>query len=263
MPIPVVCSCSAKLKVGDHLQGKHVKCPKCGALLPVGIANGAVPAAPAPPKPPPTTQTVLEQSPLSDREREVLDEELGPGERLVWAGKADATATFRRGLIVTASTGGGAVFALVMLLLLLFGAPREFRSGFGGIIGLVFGAIILILVGIAAAAPYLNRWRMEKIVYAITTKRALVWNSNWVGKLTLSTYGPADMGGLSLRGVWGGGEGVGNLIFFSRAKNRKVDLQSGVRSLTHYGFLLVPRAAEVEKILRETLLDPYMDKLYE
>jgi hypothetical protein len=101
-------------------------------------------------------------------------------------------------------------------------APKEFRSGFGGVIGLVFGAIILVLVGVTAAAPYLNRWRMGKVVYAVTTRRALAWNSNWAGQLTLCTCGPSDMAGRSLRDVWGGPEGVGNTEDDCRKLHKKL-----------------------------------------
>src|SRR5579871_3506362 len=102
MPIPVICACSAKLKVGDHLEGKHVKCPKCGALIQVGGAEGGPAAAPAPA---PTSEAVLQRSPLSDAEREAVEGELKEDERLVWAGKPDARAAFLRGLIVTVGAG--------------------------------------------------------------------------------------------------------------------------------------------------------------
>lgn len=47
MPIPVQCSgCQTRLNAPDTAAGKHVKCPSCQALIPVG---GAAPAAPSPP----------------------------------------------------------------------------------------------------------------------------------------------------------------------------------------------------------------------
>src|SRR5829696_855722 len=89
MPIPIICPCSARIKAGDHLQGKHVKCPKCGGSLAVGGANGVHGAAPViaakAEAPLPTTVQVLRDSGLEAEERERLEAELDIGEGLLWA----------------------------------------------------------------------------------------------------------------------------------------------------------------------------------
>src|SRR5438270_745782 len=92
MPIPVVCTCAAKLKVGDHLKGKHIKCPKCGSLIAVGGPNGRTPA-PAPAAKPkadlPSPHEVLEQSNLSPQERQGRGGRRQPDLRLVRQGEED------------------------------------------------------------------------------------------------------------------------------------------------------------------------------
>jgi hypothetical protein len=257
MPIPVICSCSAKLKVGDHLKGKHIKCPKCGALIPVGGPEGAPPAAPAPA---PTSEAVLQQSPLSDAERDAVEGELEKDERLVWAGKPDARGSFLRGLVVTIGLGVLALFVLGAVIALA--VAGGFKGTEGTIVAVVLTLVFLAAVAAAAAAPFLNRWRMGKCFYAFTTKRALAWNCDWAGKVALNVYGPGDLANLKRSVLGGGADGVADLVFGMKAKTRKT-AQGTVKTFSRYGFFVVARAAEVEKLLRETLVDPFMDKLYE
>jgi hypothetical protein len=258
MPIPIICSCSAKLKVADHLRGQHIQCPKCGTVHPVGAANGA--PAPAPALPPKTTEAVLQQSPLSDPERDALESELDRGERLVWAGKPDARTAFLRGWLLTGGLGFAAVVVLVILIVV---ATTVGLKGSGGVItAVLLGVFFLGLIGLGVAAPYLNRWRMGKTFYAFTTKRALAWDCGWVGKVALNVYEPADMATLSRQNLTRGDDGVGNLIFGVKVQTKKTR-EGTVRRYRRYGFFLVPRAAEVEKMLREVLVDPFLDKLYE
>src|SRR5436190_503197 len=35
MPIPLSCHCGRNLNIADHHAGKRIKCPSCGAALPV------------------------------------------------------------------------------------------------------------------------------------------------------------------------------------------------------------------------------------
>ncbi len=274
MPIPIICSCSAKLKVGDHLKGKQIKCPTCGALIPVGVAEGGgegfQPAGSeegrlktCPTKAPAaqTTEPVLQQSPLSEAERDALEEELQKDEQLLWAGKPDGRAAFLRGLIFTVGLG---VFALFVLgALIAFAVAGDLKSGEGKVVAAVLILVTLAAAGAGAAAPYLNRWRMGKTFYAITTKRALAWDCDWAGKVARKAYGPADMANLKRSALGGGGKNdVGDLVFGLKAKTRKT-ARGTIKTFSRYGFFYVPRAGEVEKLLRETLVDPFLDKLYE
>jgi hypothetical protein len=258
MPIPVICACSAKLKVGDHLKGKHIKCPKCGALLPVGTVEGGSPAAPAPaPAAPP--EAVLQQAPLSEAERASIEAEVEKDERLLWAGKPDLRAAFLRGLVFT--IGLGAVALVLFIAIVSLAVAGGFKGAEGTIVAVVLVLAILAAVGAGAAAPYLFRWRMGKTFYAFTTKRAMAWDCDWGGKVSLHVYGPGDMAKLSLSSL-SSGSGVGDLIFGLKARTKKT-AQGNIKTFSRYGFFMVPQAAEVEKLLRETLVDPFLDKLYE
>jgi hypothetical protein len=268
MPIPVVCSCSAKLKVGDHLNGKHIKCPKCGSVIPVGGGNGT-PTAPSPapapaarPKAPPapTVEEVLADSGLSAEERERLEGELAAGERLLWAGKPVARWAFIRGWGI----GSGLLFGTVVLVVILILASKD--GMLGGTAGtLVFIGLLLAALASAAAGiawPFLRRWYATLVVYAVTSKRALSWGPNYFGKVSLNEYEPEDMAKLYRTEITPGPDGVGNIIFGVSARRKKT--REGIEVSYHrYGFFLLRRAAQVEKLLREALVDPYLDALYE
>jgi hypothetical protein len=262
MPIPVVCSCTAKLKVGDHLKGKHIKCPKCGSLIAVG-GNGSAPAPAAPQartEPSlPASEEVLAQSGLSDPERERLTKELESGERLLWAGKPSAGIAFIRAWFMSGGLWFGAVILLIMLILM--GNTSGFR-GLGAVV------LILLLIGIAGLTgagfviPFGTRWYKRRTTYAASTKRALAWVPNWFGKIQFVTYDAADMAKLYRVEIAKSEGGVGNLIFGSFIKKKKT--KDGYVETTYiYGFWLVPGVARVEKLLREHLVDPLLDKLHE
>jgi hypothetical protein len=265
MPIPVICACSAKLKVGDHLQGKHVKCPKCGSLLPVGTPNGAgTPAAGAPPAPdpPPSTQAVLAQSPLSDKERDLLTSQLEAGEQVVWADKPEPRIAFLRGWVVTVTMLFSA--GSILTILILAGQHGMF-SGFSGTITLIaLGLFVAGFTGFGLAWPFVARWRAGRTFYAITTERAMAWYCNLFGRMSLLIFEPVALAGFFRQDITAGPDGVGHLIFGSRRVTRKT--RHG-RELTNriirYGFFNIHRVVAVERLLRDTLVDPFLDRLYE
>jgi hypothetical protein len=262
MPIPVVCRCSAKLKVGDHLQGKHILCPKCGALLAVGVNGGAAAPPPAPPAPP-RSADVLARSELSAAERQRLEAELEAGERLVWAGKPAASVAFVRGwLIAVAFFFAAGVCLLILVLTVGRGLAGD---GWGILFAVLPGVFAAGFLAVGLAWPFLARRRAERTVYAFSDRRALAWDSSFLlGRVKHVVYDPAELSGLQLTPITGGADAVGNLIFAARAVTRQTskgrEYTGAIRLL---GFFYVRRAAEVERLMREELIDPYTDKLYE
>ncbi len=269
MPIPVICSCSAKLKVGDHLQGQHIKCPKCGSVIPVGTANGSapVPAAPppapraTPPAPPAaSTKQVLEESGLSPEERERLEAELERDERLLWAGKPVERFVFLRAWGISVGFFFGVVVVVVIMILT---ANHGLAKDFMGVLTMLFlGTVALGFAGAGAGWPFLQRWYARKTTYAVTTKRALIWGRTRFGKATFGAYDPADLAKFYRVDVSKGSDPIGHLIFGTQVTRRKT--KDGIVETHHrYGFFLIRRAAEVERMIRDHLVDPLLDKLYD
>ncbi|HYT93745.1 MAG TPA: hypothetical protein VEL76_33810 [Gemmataceae bacterium] len=263
MPIPVICSCSAKLKVGDHLDGKHIKCPKCGSLIPVGTAaNGKAATPAAKPKPAPTRNAadVLAESGLSAEERDRLEGELDRGEQLLWAGKPVARSAFMRGWGVGAGFLFGAIIMIVALIVMW--NHGVFHDSFGTIMALILGGGIAGCVVFGIAWPYLQRWYAGRTVYAVTTKRALAWVCNYFGKTSLVSYQPADMVKLSRSDIKKGDDGIGHLVFGVTVRTTRTS-DGIIRSYRSYGFFLVHRPLVVERLLREYLIDPFIDAAYD
>lgn len=258
MPIPIICPCSAKLRVNDRLKGLYIQCPKCGSVHPVGNVNGNTPARPTPARPS-STAAALSQSDLSDNERSLLEQQLEHNERVVWAGKPAERIAFLRGLVATIGLG---IFGLILLIVLVILLAQGVLSGSVGVIG--GGFVGLLIVGCLAggiAFPFWERYRARRTFYAITTQRALGWFCNWLGKVKLQVFEPAAVAGVQRMAFGRGDDAPGHLIFGSRVVTRRIG-DATHQYVERWGFFNVPRAAEVEQLLRETLIDPFLEQTY-
>jgi hypothetical protein len=256
MPIPVICPCSAKLRVGDHLQGKQVKCPKCNSLIVVGSANGAGPNGPPPPPAAsgPTAEQVFAESGFSEQERERLEDALEEGERLVWAGKPVPRMAFLYGWFF-----GGFFFFAAFICLVAIAILIGNHVGATGVVVCALLAVVFIAAGVAV--PFVNRRRYERIAYAFTNRRALAWDADFLGRITPKVYGPAELTKMQATGTTAAG--AGSLLFGRRVVTRNTAQGKTPVAVVPYGFFYIPNAAEVERLLREQLIDPFTDKLYE
>jgi hypothetical protein len=250
MPIPVICSCSAKMKVGDHLLGKHVKCPKCGTVLPVG-ETPAKKTAPAKPKLP-SRDEILDDSTLSNKERDRLEDELEKNEQLLWAGKPVERVAFVRAWAISAGLFSVAVTFLAIGLVMII---TQGLKGLEAIIwiGLLVGAAGLTVAGFVY--PSLKRNQLSKFVYAITNRRAMSWSASLWGRKGFADYAPEDMAKLHRIDIVKEPEPVGHLVFGYKRISKD--------NIGGYGFMLIRRPATVEKLLREHLVEPYLERLYE
>ena len=138
----------------------------------------------------------------------------------------------------------GTIFFVVGLL--LSDMPTIVRS-------IMITVAVLALAG-GAAFPYYYRWRFGRNAYAVTTRRALSWDTNLIGAMRFQEYDAADLARMKSFKI--GRIGVGSLIF-AREVNRKQR-----RVVRVHGFQFIPDVALVEKLLRERLIDPYTDRLY-
>lgn len=270
MPIPVLCACKAKLKVADHLLGGKIKCPQCGKGQTVREPDPDHPyyhlyvAAP-PPGPTaahlsfPPPEQVLNESPLSEDERARLENELEDKERLLWTGRPDPKFAFRRGWLLAAAAYGGAVMMLIMVIVFAFVVP--FADKWIPI--LIFSVIGGILFIAGTCYPFYRRWLTAKVFYSITGKRATIWGCNWFGRTGgPAHFSPAELHGIRREPVKSWGPQAGDLIFGSRTVARHS--REGTTYITYrWGFLMLHNAVEPEKIIREVLVDPLLDRVYE
>jgi hypothetical protein len=107
------------------------------------------------------------------------------------------------------------------------------------------------------------RWRAaRRTCYALTNRRALVYKEGLFGP-TRDSYTPLEVSAMRRSNSWLVA-GSGDLIFrtvqvVSTSRTRGVSSTS-VKTI-HYGFLAIAQVGEVEKLVRETLIDRFVDKL--
>lgn len=188
--------------------------------------------------------------------------ELTESEQLLWTGLQSPRVLWKGGMIGTAAAGGMAVaFGLFSLIPLL---GRSSPATIPGIVMLVFG--------VAAAGfslfVFLNAKRSDKhTVYALTNRRALVCRPTLFGEGHVDSYGPQVLQGMRRRDYWFT-KGAGDLIFRTERtlhvhvqSNRNGSSASTSESERRFGFLGIDNVREVEKLVREKLVNPLVDKL--
>jgi hypothetical protein len=265
MPIPLICPCTAKLRVADHLKGQYIKCPRCGAFHSIGAPNGhaaqngqevILPGSSRNADPASAdSETVLAQAAFCDAERDQIQDLLEPGEQVIWADKPDTQAAYRSGWIF----GGilcGAAFVLLVITISAIASTGGNSAVIG--VGVFLGVLALALIGAGIAAPKYMRWRYAKNFYVATDRRALVWASNFFGRPKLRVYPPAKLTRMQSMGVRA--DGLGTLLFGRElVKNRR----GQVRGIVVHGFFFIRNVPQVEKLLRDRLVDPLTDRLSE
>jgi hypothetical protein len=188
-----------------------------------------------------------------------VQSELQPGERLVWAAQPNPRAYARGSWAISIF---GVVFtAFAAFWILMAGGFAWFA---GGVIsnhasgpGAVFACFPLfgvpfLLIGVAMLlAPVWMRRAARRAAYAITDRRALVWQARPFGsELTVRSFAPAELTQITRVER---ADGTGDLVFlevFNHSTNSK-----GHRSTTRtrFGFLGVDGVRDVEDLLRKTL----------
>ncbi len=221
---------------------------------------------------PAVARTAPEGADVPEELRERIREELTKGERIVWLGQPDPKLVLLKNLAVSS------IAVLVLLVMTGSGVrrmaagPRD-RNG-----GALLAGIGLLGCAIAVTVPFFQRWKATKSCYALTSRRAIVLDRNVIGVPQMTSYNPADLAGMRRREWWFFQE-AGDVIFRTKVTITVTDhyarggrgrgfggpggyMGSSVRkSVTHYGFLAVRQPRQVEALIRETLVDPILDKL--
>jgi hypothetical protein len=192
----------------------------------------------------------------------MLEEALEQGERVVWAGKPDARIAFLRGWV--AAMGFVFVAGILLTVVMLLKGPDQPQDAFARYLSVGLGLVGAAFAAVGLLWPFLSRGWARRTVYAITTGRALDWSCDVIGRVSLTPYEPAELAGLYLQPITRGPSGVGNLIFSAYVATRKTrEGTEYTNRIIRHGFFLVPHAAAVERLLRETLIDPFLDALHE
>jgi hypothetical protein len=217
------------------------------------------------------------------------------GEKIVWVGQPAAKLTFLRNLGWIAAGGLAILVALAWLGLTLMWASaassatqkmqtvvqqvgknakgpavkmpvpiptsgpsfKDMAPMFIPPIGVLFVAAGLL------AVPFVRRRSSGKTCYVLTNRRAVVYKAGLFGP-TRESYSPLEVAKMERSESWLQA-GSGDLIFHTvqvlqTTRTSMTKWHQSVKT-THYGFVGIAHLKEVEKLVRETLIDPFVGKL--
>jgi len=183
--------------------------------------------------------------------------ELDQNEQLLWVGQPRPGRLARQALPLVLFGIPWTAFSLFWIAMasgMLFGANRP-----GGpfnaitIIFPVFG-LPFVVIGLAMlSAPYWVRRKAKRTCYALTDRRAIVWEAGHFGSVEVRSYGPKDL--TKIRRVQYP-DGSGDLIFEEVISFGQTSRGARTTSTTRHGFLAIPDVRAIEELLRKALLPP-------
>ena len=193
-----------------------------------------------------------------DVQRRVQDE-LQPGERLVWAEQPNPR-VFARGAWALSVVGiPFTLFSITWLTVaakgMWFGSRSPMHEGgFSALLGCVpLWGLPFLLVGVGMlSAPIWMRRAARRSVYAVTDRRAIIWRAKAFGdEIEVRSFRPSELGELTRVER---ADGSGDLVF-REIVNTRHDNDIDRRTIrTRIGFIGVDRVREVEDLLRKTLI---------
>ncbi len=195
----------------------------------------------------------FDQDPLSAEMDERVRSELRDGERLVWTGQPRPSRFAKGALPIVLFGIPWTALAIVWMAAasgLLFGGGNGGMGAFNLIFPLFGLPFVLIGFGMLSA-PYWMRRKARRTCYALTDRRAILWEAGWRGSVTVRSYSPADLTRIR-RVEYPNGDG--DLIFDEFVT---VGTNSKGHRTTHtqqHGFVGIPNVRTVEDLLRSTLL---------
>jgi hypothetical protein len=267
MLIPAFCGCGAQIEAPADLAGQAVKCPQCSSELPIPAAEkrqqGISPS---------DYYREDGQVPLELKERILAD--LGTNERLAWLAQPVGAIVFRRSLGYLIIGGLIGLLSLSWIVVMSFAKPavnpkvaaaqkgKAPPPAPASSLNITIPTVVF-LVGIGVALVPVYRWKMaQRTCYALTNRRAIVHKGGLFGP-TRENYAPSEVAAMRRSDSWiysGGGDLIFRTVQVLTTSYSRGRSWQSVRTY-HYGFLAIDKVREVEKLVRETLIDRFVDKL--
>ena len=217
------------------------------------------------------TSDCREDGEIPDALKEKILADLAPNERAVWLAQPASAIVFRRNLAFLVV---GGVFTLISLTWLMLGLtqrqavpvaaakkgaasqvrapmPAEFSLGL---------PLALFVASVGGAVVPLVRVKLAQgSCYALTNRRALVYKVGLFGP-TRESYSPSEVAKMRRSDSWLFKDG-GDLIFSTVTTITTSSKGRSSVKTTYYGFLSIAHVKEVDKLVRETLINPFVAKL--
>lgn len=185
-----------------------------------------------------------------------LKQELEPDERLLWSGQPIASRVFRVSFIIYLFAIPWTAFALfweAMAAGSIWGSMDKMPDGMGLAMGIVFPLFGLPFIAIGfwmLAKPFSIRRMAANTIFAVTSKRALIFTKG--AKKELRSFPYENMQGLINRKEEK--DGSGSLIFSLKSAPVEIGRGSG-RDTDPFarGFEYIPNVREAETALRRAM----------
>ncbi|MFG0285671.1 MAG: hypothetical protein ACF8R7_14730 [Phycisphaerales bacterium JB039] len=179
-----------------------------------------------------------------------ISAELEDGEQLIWAARPLPRLMSRRAWPIAIFGVPFLGFAIFWTVGAAWGISQAGSAGNGppgfAIIFPLFG-LPFILVGLGlVTAPFWSRRAARKTLYALTDRRAILWEGGFRGQ-KVTSFGPEILDEMSRTQR---DDGSGDLIFRQREVYTGSDRRSRAKS---EGFLAVHAVRDLEKLVRQTI----------
>lgn len=206
------------------------------------------------------SRSLVEESELPASLKASVLSNLYDDESVVWVGRPHQKIVLLRSLLPT-------IFVVGMGGLMAY--TCFFTGNFKAAWWMVLAFAIVVAIG--ALTPFYYRRKAHSTGYVLTTRRALVFEPNLIGHISLTAYLPDVLAKMRRRNSWVLKEG-GDLIFrtvtvitTTHYKQRRTGASRGSStsvSQTHYGFMAIADVARAERLINETLVEPYLNRVH-
>jgi hypothetical protein len=185
--------------------------------------------------------------------------ELDQGEQLLWVGQPLLHRVVRISIPIVIFGIVWTAFALVWIvaasipMFFGLGALNNARLNVGGLFICfpLFGVpFVLIGLGLLGSPIWLRRLAKNNC-YALTDRRAIIWQSGLWGSVEVRSYRPADLTKIIRRDY---ADGSGDLVFEEQMVFHRSGDSGSMVSTQQRGFLGIANVREIEELLRKALL---------
>jgi hypothetical protein len=196
-----------------------------------------------------------------------VEAELAKGERLLWVGQPRPRRMMTMSLPMFLFGIPWTLFAIFWVVMASSMMGGFGHDGPGNIVGILacfplFGVPFIIIGIVMLTSPLWMQRRALNTFYAVTDRRAILWNAGWFGGVTVRSFPPKDLTRMRRTEF---ADGSGDLIFDEYMTWRPGTMDDGFNQGYAYGrrgywqrnftgFFGIERVKAVEDIIRGVLL---------
>lgn len=178
--------------------------------------------------------------------------ELDHGEQLLWVGQPDPRRFARVALPIVFFGIPWTAFSIFWTVMAFIGVGGGQGAGPGiGWFFPLFG-VPFVLIGLGMlSSPFWLRRKAKRTCYALTNRRAILWEARLFGSMEVRSYRPEHLTKIVRRDY---AHGSGDLVFEEPMSVQGTSHRDTVAMTHGHGFIGVNNVREIEELLRKALL---------